>query len=219
MHCPLTFVCFAQISRFKLTLASLSVLTNDEGSRSFLTCEVGFGYGEVSGDDRRLLYVLHEILAHSRPTCDIQKLSSITASLNEVLRQNRLPSYYAEPRFHVSIAWWIPRPDLSALSVGESLSPSGITGPSTAMDTDGVGMDLDDASADDAGVQLGKRLRRWSIEEAAERPSSPSSFISINTLELRGLEEKYGASFRGYELPVDCVLLRMGRDTTRHPLV
>jgi hypothetical protein len=25
-----------------------------------------------------------------------------------VLKQQRLPTYYAEPRFHTSIAWWLP---------------------------------------------------------------------------------------------------------------
>jgi hypothetical protein len=33
---------------FEVTLATFDVLTNDERTRSFLVCEVGFGYNQVS---------------------------------------------------------------------------------------------------------------------------------------------------------------------------
>lgn len=36
------------------------------------------------------------------------QLTSLTESVNEVLKQQRLSTYYAEPRFHTSIAWWFP---------------------------------------------------------------------------------------------------------------
>lgn len=35
------------------------------------------------------------------------QLESLTSVFNKVLEKNHLPKYYAEPRFHVSIAWWL----------------------------------------------------------------------------------------------------------------
>ena len=36
------------------------------------------------------------------------QLSDLTAAINDVLRKDHLPTYYAEPRFHTSLAWWLP---------------------------------------------------------------------------------------------------------------
>lgn len=36
----------------------------------------------------------------------MRQLSDMTVALNEILQRNHLPEYYAEPRFHVSLAWW-----------------------------------------------------------------------------------------------------------------
>lgn len=35
------------------------------------------------------------------------QLCTLTTTINEVLKARHLPKYYAEPRFHVSIAWWL----------------------------------------------------------------------------------------------------------------
>lgn len=44
------------------------------------------------------------------------QLSELTTALNEVLSKDHLPSYYAEPRFHVSLAWWLTDPDRPELN-------------------------------------------------------------------------------------------------------
>ncbi|KAF5360650.1 hypothetical protein D9756_004841 [Leucocoprinus leucothites] len=63
---------------FKLSFTSFTELQNDEGTRAFLTAEVGAGHHEL------------------------QKLCSELAPL---LRNLRQPAYYSTPRFHASIAW------------------------------------------------------------------------------------------------------------------
>lgn len=68
------------VKRFGLSFASFEILTNDELTRSFLVCEVGYGH---------------------------DKLVPLTNAFNEVLERRHLPKYYAEPRFHISIAWWL----------------------------------------------------------------------------------------------------------------
>ena len=51
------------------------------------------------------------------------QLTALTESINSILEHNRLPSYYAEPRFHVSIAWWIP-PSLGSDSHPNEVLPA-----------------------------------------------------------------------------------------------
>ena len=41
----------------------------------------------------------------------MNQLADLTTALNEVLGKDHLPTYYSEPRFHVSLAWWLTDPD------------------------------------------------------------------------------------------------------------
>lgn len=65
-----------------LAFAGLANLTNDEKTRQFLCLEVGYGHEE---------------------------LLSLVQSIDGVLASKKLPVYYEQPRFHASIAWWLPR--------------------------------------------------------------------------------------------------------------
>jgi len=65
-------------TRFDASFAAFAVLNNDERTRSFLTVEIGAGYSEFS------------------------KLSQ---GLEPLLKEYRQPGYYAQPRYHISIAW------------------------------------------------------------------------------------------------------------------
>ena len=97
----------------------------------------------------------------------------MTESLNRILARHRLPSYYTEPRFHVSVAWWIPPIKGSGRGIEEG-------------DEDGDG----EVSGDD-----------------------------LTTVALRVLEARFGQAIRKHELEVDCVMLKMGKDVMKFPLV
>ncbi|KAI7849825.1 U6 snRNA phosphodiesterase Usb1 [Circinella umbellata] len=63
---------------FQLAFAQVSILTNDEKTRSFLTTEVGMGYNE---------------------------LSNLLKSVDFVMENLHFPLFYKPARFHASIAW------------------------------------------------------------------------------------------------------------------
>ncbi|PBK67775.1 hypothetical protein ARMSODRAFT_988898 [Armillaria solidipes] len=64
--------------RFTLTFSTFAELVNDERTRTFLTIEVGAGH---------------------------HQLSQLSNALAPTLQAFRQKDYYAEPRFHASIAW------------------------------------------------------------------------------------------------------------------
>ncbi|KAK0193387.1 U6 snRNA phosphodiesterase Usb1 [Armillaria mellea] len=64
--------------RFTLSFSTFAELINDERTRSFLTIEVGAGH---------------------------RQLSQLSNTLAPTLQAFRQKDYYAEPRFHASIAW------------------------------------------------------------------------------------------------------------------
>ncbi|KAI8144110.1 U6 snRNA phosphodiesterase Usb1 [Fennellomyces sp. T-0311] len=72
-----------QVGGFRITFAQVSVLTNDEKTRSFITVEVGAGYSE---------------------------LLSILKSVDAVMEKFKRPVFYKPPRFHASVAWCL-RPE------------------------------------------------------------------------------------------------------------
>ncbi|KAF5390669.1 hypothetical protein D9757_002740 [Collybiopsis confluens] len=63
---------------FKLSLTTFSILTNDEKTRTFLALDVGSGH---------------------------HQLKSLSDDLSPFLSNLRQNEYYADPQFHVSIAW------------------------------------------------------------------------------------------------------------------
>lgn len=65
-------------SKFHLSFASFATLNNDEGTRSFLTLEVGGGH---------------------------LQLAEISQLMSPFLQELRQPSYYLHPRYHTSVAW------------------------------------------------------------------------------------------------------------------
>jgi len=84
------------LHRFKLSFASFAELQNDEGTRTFLTIEIGAGHREVC-------FLFRSPIQRSKYIpFKLQKLCSDLAPLLQSLRQ---PSYYSAPRFHASIAW------------------------------------------------------------------------------------------------------------------
>ncbi|CAD6580114.1 MAG: poly(U)-specific 3'-to-5' RNA exonuclease [Cyphobasidiales sp. Tagirdzhanova-0007] len=114
--------------KFKITLATLTRLTNDEKTRSFLTCGVGYGYEE---------------------------LTTMTESLNSILARHRLPPYYAEPRFHVSVAWWTP------MMVGSSWENK-----EGGEDRNGevAGEDLTTVALQELEARFGQAIRKHELE-------------------------------------------------------
>ncbi|KAF8312331.1 hypothetical protein DL93DRAFT_2126061 [Clavulina sp. PMI_390] len=65
-------------SCFRASFASFTTFTNDDKTRAFLSVEIGAGHAE----------------------CE-----ELALGLNDVLDELRQQGYYAEPRFHASIAW------------------------------------------------------------------------------------------------------------------
>ncbi|KAL1927344.1 hypothetical protein VTP01DRAFT_3973 [Rhizomucor pusillus] len=65
-------------SSFIVSFAQLSVLTNEEQTRSFVTAEIGAGYNE---------------------------LSALVECIDSVMLKFNQPVFYKPPRFHASIAW------------------------------------------------------------------------------------------------------------------
>lgn len=80
---------------FGARYASFGVLENDEKNRRFLGIELGAGYDQV----RSLTPLLCKELK-----CKSQ-MHVIVKALDVHLVKMRLPAYYANPRFHTSIAW------------------------------------------------------------------------------------------------------------------
>ncbi|KAI9321359.1 hypothetical protein BX666DRAFT_968559 [Dichotomocladium elegans] len=70
-----------------IAFAMVSVLTNDEKTRSFITAEIGSGYDQ---------------------------LLSILQSVDRVMERFRQPIFYKPPRFHASIAWSLEPEPLEA---------------------------------------------------------------------------------------------------------
>ncbi|GAA5844300.1 hypothetical protein JCM9279_001760 [Rhodotorula babjevae] len=68
----------AASSGFDARYASFGVLENDDKSRRFLGVEIGHGYDQ---------------------------LLALVRKLDAELERLRLPTYYADPRFHTSLAW------------------------------------------------------------------------------------------------------------------
>ncbi|KAI8100048.1 uncharacterized protein BX664DRAFT_322741 [Halteromyces radiatus] len=72
-------------SRFTISFAQLSLLTNEENTRSFLTIEVGSGYNEL-----------------------MKQLKLV----DQVVKHYGQPIFYEPPRFHASIAWSLKKDPL-----------------------------------------------------------------------------------------------------------
>ncbi|CAO3590404.1 unnamed protein product [Absidia cylindrospora] len=71
--------------RFTMSFAQLSILSNEDNTRSFLTAEVGAGYNEL-----------------------MAKLKKV----DQVVTKFHHPEFYKPPRFHASIAWSLQRKPL-----------------------------------------------------------------------------------------------------------
>ncbi|KAH8917106.1 hypothetical protein BT69DRAFT_1287006 [Atractiella rhizophila] len=71
--------------RFEIAFDSLAVLTNDDNTRHFLVLEINEG---------------------------ASLLRNLVSSIDNLCVTHRLPPYYAEPRFHISLIWWLPSPEL-----------------------------------------------------------------------------------------------------------
>ena len=77
-----------------LSFAVLANLTNDDNTRHFLSVEIGYGHAE---------------------------LLSLVRSIDAVLTEFKLPVYYEEARFHVSVAWWLPHMGVDTVLLQEKL--------------------------------------------------------------------------------------------------
>ncbi|KAJ7574023.1 hypothetical protein C8J56DRAFT_803622 [Mycena floridula] len=85
-------------SPFTVSFASLAALTNDECTRSFLVMEIGAGHHE---------------------------LKALAEALTPTLHSFKQKEYYAEPRFHASVAWaLLERADGPFLERADGPAPS-----------------------------------------------------------------------------------------------
>ncbi|KAI0746474.1 hypothetical protein C8Q80DRAFT_1271367 [Daedaleopsis nitida] len=158
--------------KFSASFATLSELTNDERTRTFLTLEVGGGHD------------------------DFKKLAE---ALTPILRSIRQKEFYDDPRFHVSIAWALlnggqsPADDLEsrlrtdrtstapARDPEDAAAASGRASPEAAFPTipsfpsdliprlqEEFGRELNVANvstfeAEELDVRIGKEVRRWRL--------------------------------------------------------
>lgn len=106
------------------------MLENDEKTRRFLGIEIGQGYDEVS---RNFL-----VFAADCAEAESQMLA-LVRKVDDMLAAHRLPTYYAKPRFHTSLAW-----STTTTSTAEDLSY----------------LPFSDAVLADLEAVLGKQLRR-----------------------------------------------------------
>ncbi|KAI9497318.1 U6 snRNA phosphodiesterase Usb1 [Zychaea mexicana] len=83
-------------SSFCITFADVSVLTNDEKTRSFVTVEVGAGYNEAD------------------VTQNANQLQSLLRAVDKVMEKFGQPVFYKPARFHASIAWSLTSAPLEA---------------------------------------------------------------------------------------------------------
>ncbi|KAI0768973.1 hypothetical protein BD413DRAFT_558748 [Trametes elegans] len=74
--------------KFSASFATLSELTNDERTRTFLTLEIGAGH---------------------------DNLRAMAESLTPTLRSIRQKEFYQDPRFHASIAWALLEPQAASV--------------------------------------------------------------------------------------------------------
>ncbi|GAA6008403.1 hypothetical protein JCM10207_000114 [Rhodosporidiobolus poonsookiae] len=86
-----------EVAGFSAQYATFAVLENDEKTRRFLGIEVGPGYDQ---------------------------LRALLTKLDAVLADLRLPTYYAEPRFHTSLAWSSTTSTSATSSTAPCASPS-----------------------------------------------------------------------------------------------
>lgn len=86
----------ASVKPFSLAFAAIAPLTNEVGTRSFCSLEVGYGYNEL------------------------EKCMNI---VDKVAERHRQPKFYQPPRFHASIAWSLK---LSPIEKAISLIPAEI---------------------------------------------------------------------------------------------
>ncbi|ORZ01323.1 hypothetical protein BCR43DRAFT_469908 [Syncephalastrum racemosum] len=81
-------------STFQLAFAQISVLTNEQQTRSFVTAEVGAGYNE---------------------------LESLLAPIDSIVQRFGHAKFYQPPRFHVSVAWCLQREPLDRMALPTDL--------------------------------------------------------------------------------------------------
>jgi len=79
-----------------------------------------------------------------------------------VLEQEHLPVYYAEPRFHTSVAWWLPSSDEASKIKGQvSQGEAGESAPGDAAAAPSV--QLTDEQMSQLQREHGKVLRKPSL--------------------------------------------------------
>ena len=59
----------------------------------------------------------------------------------------------------------------------------------------------------------------WENKEGGEDRNGEVAGEDLTTVALQELEARFGQAIRKHELEVDCVMLKMGKDVTRFPLL
>ncbi|KAI0711660.1 hypothetical protein C8Q76DRAFT_769439 [Earliella scabrosa] len=133
--------------RFSASFATLSELTNDERTRTFLTLEVGAGHDDFK---------------------------ALSDALTPTLRSIHQKEFYEEPRFHVSIAWALLDGSESSDStplpgISQPRNPPNAAVRGTSSHLDAPLDDVANATADRGDPALGPTFRTI--------PSLPPSLI------------------------------------------
>lgn len=96
---------------FKVSFTTLSELTNDEKTRTFLTMDIGAGFLEAS-------FQVPVVVSYS----STYQMRNLCEALSPALRTIRQQEYYPNPMFHASIGWALLLPPTS--STGSPVSPA-----------------------------------------------------------------------------------------------
>ncbi|KAF8606819.1 hypothetical protein BDV93DRAFT_327465 [Ceratobasidium sp. AG-I] len=142
-------------SQFSASFSQLTVLTNDEKTRSFLCVEAGAGH---------------------------QQLKELSDSLTSHLASLRQLPYYAQPRFHISIAWTLTPAPIS-LSSKTPPDPNSSVDVPTNMSKDTLQPPTDETDTFLAALDpLAKQLQQ----------TFSSRLLALGKFDARSLEVKIG---------------------------
>ncbi|KAI0350341.1 hypothetical protein OH77DRAFT_1431075 [Trametes cingulata] len=134
--------------KFAASFATLSELTNDERTRTFLTLEIGAGH---------------------------EHFKALSDDLVPLLRSIRQKEFYAEPRFHASIAWALlngsRQPTLAdsleaSFPTIPSFPPSLVPQLQAEFARELVKPGVGSFEAEEIRVRIGKEISRWTLQDS-----------------------------------------------------
>ena len=109
---------------FHVSFTTLSELTNDEKSRTFLTMDIGAGFPEASP----LSFLKYHLFS-------CMQMCNLCEALSPALRSIRQQEYYTNPKFHASIGWALLHQARETRAMPKSPDPPGSAADSPKEET------------------------------------------------------------------------------------